>query len=95
MSHSLERLRRLRSEIEAQAEDLERGRVKVLRLYNGGSSDEDCSGEHLAIWHAHLNEIDAILGLVENCLRSNWHFEPRASNAISPMADGSSWLPRD
>jgi hypothetical protein len=93
MWYSLERLLHLRSDIEAQVEDLESGRVKVLQLYNGGSSDEDCSREHLAILRSHLKEIEAILS--ENCSRSDSQFEPRAGDGISPIADRSSWPPSD
>jgi hypothetical protein len=93
MSNLLEHLLRLRLDIEAQIEGLESGQVKVLRLYNGGSSDEDCSEEHLAILYSHRSEIDAILR--ENWARSSLRFEPAASGAISRMADSSSWLPSD
>ena len=89
MSYSLERLLRLRSDLEAQVEDLESGRVKVLRLYDGGSSDEDCSKEQLEILYGHLDEIEVILR--ESAIRSNSQLEPRASNAVSPMADRFSW----
>jgi hypothetical protein len=89
MSYSLERLLRLRSDLEAQVEDLESGRVKVLRLYDGGSSDEDCSKEQLETLCGHLNEIEVILR--ESAIRSNSQLEPRASNVVSPMADRFSW----
>jgi hypothetical protein len=85
MSHSLERLLRLRSDLEAQVEDLESGRVKVLRLYDGGSSDEDCSKEQLETLYGHLDEIEVILR--ESGIRSNPQLEPRASHAMSPMVD--------
>ena len=93
MSYSLERLLRLRSDIEAQVEDLESGRVKVLRLYNGGSSDEECSGEQLAISHGHLKEIHVMLS--ESCIQGNSQLEPRKSHAMSPMGDRSCWRPGD
>jgi|HubBroStandDraft_2_1064218.scaffolds.fasta_scaffold1442983_1 hypothetical protein len=89
MSYSLERLLRLRSDLEAQVEDLESGRVKVLRLYDGGSSDEDCSKEQLEILYGHLDEIEVILR--ESGIRSNSQLEPRASNAMSRMVDRFSW----
>jgi len=89
MSYSLERLLRLQSDLEAQVEDLESGRVKVLRLYDGGSSDEDCSKEQLETLYGHLDEIEVILR--ESAIRSNSQLEPRASNAVSPMADRFSW----
>ncbi len=89
MTYSLERLLCLRSDIQAQVEDLESGRVKVLRLYEGGSSDEDCSKEQLEILYGHLNDIAVILR--ESCVRGNSQLEPRASNAMSPMADRFSW----
>jgi hypothetical protein len=89
MSYSLERLLRLQSDLEAQVEDLESGRVKVLRLYDGGSSDEDCSEEQLETLYGHLDEIEVILR--ESAIRSNSQLEPRASNAVSPMADRFSW----
>jgi hypothetical protein len=59
--------------------------VKVLRLYEGGSSDEDCSKEQLEILYWHLNDIEVILH--ESCIRGNSPLEPRASNAMPPMAD--------
>jgi hypothetical protein len=93
MSYSLDGLLRLRSDIEGQVEDLESGRVKVLRLHDGGSSDEDCSVEQLAILQAYLREIEVILS--ESCIRSNSQLEPGASNAMPPMADRSSWRPGD
>ena len=89
MSYSLERLLRLRSDLEAQVEDLESGRVKVLRLYDGGSSDEDCSKEQLETLYGHLDEIEVILR--ESGIRSNSQLQPRASHTMSPMADRFSW----
>jgi hypothetical protein len=93
MPYVFEQLLKLRSGVEAQVEDLESGRVKVLRLYNGGSTDEDCSREHLATLHCHLYAIDAMLS--ESCIRSPSPFESRTSDAMLPMAVSSRWLPSD
>jgi 5-methylcytosine-specific restriction endonuclease McrA len=73
---------RLRSDIEARVEDLESGRVKVLQLYNGGSSDEDWSRKHLAILHKQSRRT----GSLKQTPRTNRFRRPRISLSTAERA---------
>lgn len=70
MSASIDRLLRLRTDIETQVEELASGRIKVLLLLGGGSWDEDCSREQQAVLQSYLVEIDAILAEQSSALLS-------------------------
>jgi hypothetical protein len=57
----LERLNGLRERLRAQLKGLESGEVKVLRLLDGGSTDEDDTREHVEQLQLCISEIDLIL----------------------------------
>jgi hypothetical protein len=61
--------------------------VKVLRLYDGGSSDEDCSKEQLETLYGHLDEIEVILR--ESGIRSIHNWSPEHARRCHRWWTGS------
>jgi len=61
MLEVVQRLIRARQTLSVQLRALESGEVKVLTLLDGGSSDEDTTGEYLQQVRACLHDIDLAL----------------------------------
>jgi hypothetical protein len=58
---TLERLNGLRKRLSSQLKGLKSGEVKVLRLLDGGSTDEDNTREHVEQLQLCIREIDLLL----------------------------------
>ena len=61
MSPIIERLLRVRTDLVSQIEEMETGQIKVLHLLDGGTSDEDCTRDQVAILWSYLNEVDTLI----------------------------------
>ena len=61
MSPIIERLLRVRTELVSQIEEMETGQIKVLHLLDGGTSDEDCTRDQIALLWSYLNEVDTLI----------------------------------
>jgi hypothetical protein len=57
----IQRLTSLRRRLNTQLQGLESGEVKVLRLLDGGATDEDDTARHLEELQACLRDIDSAL----------------------------------